>query len=157
MSYLTIMISESTHHRRSSHPHYLQYCNFVPSQWGENTSWRSTKDGTVIRKWFAEYGRELHPKPKFLVTVEMFAIFGPNISYLLDLILFGVHNVCYAEKCTKRSSILLLRLVCFSAWQTLVHVKEHSKFVFAIFLANLTCNIPGLSVNLFKFEYSTFV
>ena len=30
------------------------------------------------------------------------------------------HNICHAEKCTKRSSVLLLFLVRFSAWQTLV-------------------------------------
>ena len=30
------------------------------------------------------------------------------------------HNVCHAEKRTKHSSVLLLRLVRFSAWQTLL-------------------------------------
>ena len=38
------------------------------------------------------------------------------------------HNVCPAEKRTKRSSILLLRLVRFSAGQTLVlYVKQKSR------------------------------
>ena len=43
----------------------------------------------MIRKWPAEQGRELHPKPKFFVTVELYlsATFGPNFSDFFDLCL----------------------------------------------------------------------
>ena len=36
----------------------------------------------MIRKWPAKHGRELHPKPKLLVTAEayLYATFGPKIS-----------------------------------------------------------------------------
>ena len=39
-------------------------------------------DGCMIRKWLAENGQELHPKPKFLATAKAYlsATFGPNIS-----------------------------------------------------------------------------
>ena len=40
-----------------------------------------TEDGFMIRKWPTEHGRELRPRPKFLVTAEAYlsATFGPNI------------------------------------------------------------------------------
>ena len=42
-----------------------------------------------IRKWPAEHGWELHPKPKFLVTAEAYlsATFGTNNSDFFDLFL----------------------------------------------------------------------
>ena len=43
----------------------------------------------MIRKWPAEQGQELHPKPKFFVTAELYlsATFGPKISDFFDLCL----------------------------------------------------------------------
>ena len=42
----------------------------------------------MIRKWPAEHGRELHPKPKFLVTVKAYlsTTLGPN--FFIRLLLF---------------------------------------------------------------------
>ena len=45
---------------------------------------------------------------------------------------FAICNVCHAEKRTKRNSNILLRLVRFSAWQTLldlIHLLEQKIFL----------------------------
>ena len=49
----------------------------------------------MIRKWLAKHSRELHPKPKFLVTAEayLYATFGPKISDFFDLCLHWVSLV----------------------------------------------------------------
>ena len=49
----------------------------------------SRKEGSVIRKWFTEHGRELQPKPRFLdtATAQMSAMFCPNNLDLFDLFL----------------------------------------------------------------------
>ena len=43
---------------------------------------------------------------------------------IIPFTLFIIHNVCSAEKLTKRNTVLLLHLVSFSAEQTLVLLNE---------------------------------
>ena len=53
------------------------------------------QDKLVIRKWPEEHGRELHPRPKSLVTDKAYlsAKFGPNISDFFHLCLYCL-SVC---------------------------------------------------------------
>jgi hypothetical protein len=71
----------------------------------------------MIRKWPAEHGRELHPKPKFLVTVKAYlsATFGANILRLFDLSLHWVSVVRAIDR-NQRSIFDSEKKVSFTIW-----------------------------------------
>ena len=71
----------------------------------------------------------------------MFVVLKTYISdecYNLVDIYYHIYNVCHAEKRTKLSSILLLCLVRFSAWQTLVARRTHSKIIYREKMAKMS-------------------
>ena len=57
---------------------------------------------------------------KILVTPKIFLQSRFHCTFLLHILFWFNFNVCTAEKCTKRSSNILLRLLRFSAVQTLL-------------------------------------
>ena len=55
----------------------------------------------MIRKWPAEHGREIHPKPNFLVMAKTYLFVGPNISDFFYLCIYsGVRSPCVYPLCT---------------------------------------------------------
>ena len=44
----------------------------------------NTEDGCMIRKWPAEHSRELHPKPKFLVSAEAYLTAAQTMIHYLE-------------------------------------------------------------------------